>query len=275
MELLLGKLSADRIKENVKNKIATYSRKPKMVVLMNENDSSSVGYVNAQVKLGSTLGIDIEVKVMPSDEESYLKAIKDINEDDLVDACMITRPLFKGANEAKIFKTISPLKDVDCMNSATLGGLFAGEKDALSPATARAIIEMINDNHIDVSGKKVLVIGRSISVGKPASMLLLNMNATVTIAHSKTTNLKELLLDSDIVVAAIGKPELIDGSLMKDGVIVLDAGIHYLEDKIVGDVKVTPNIGKISKVPGGVGSVTSACLMDNVTLCYEKRNVRK
>ena len=274
MELLLGKLSADRIKENVKNKIISYKRKPKMVVLMNESDSSSVGYVNAQVKVGTTLGIEVEVKVMPSNEEAYLDAIKNINEDDSVDACMITRPLFKGANETKIFKTISPYKDVDCMNPSTLGSLFAGEKDALVPATARAIIEMIKDNNIVVEGKKVLVIGRSISVGKPVAMLLLNMNATVTIAHSKTTNLDELLKSSDIVVAAIGKPELIDGSKMKEGVIVLDAGIHYLEDKIVGDVKLSSNIGKITKVPGGVGSVTSACLMDNVTLCYEKKNAR-
>lgn len=275
MELLLGKLSADRIKENVKKKIEGYDRAPKMVVLMNENDSSSVGYVNAQKKVGATLGIEVEVKTMPSSEEAYLKAIKDINEDDNVDACMITRPLFKGADETKIFKTIDPCKDVDCMNPMTLGSLFAGEKDALSPATSRAIIEMIKDNNIEVAGKKVLVIGRSISVGKPVSMLLLNMNATVTIAHSKTTNLDELLKTSDVVVAAIGKPELIDGSKMKEGVIVLDAGIHYLEEKIVGDVKLADNIGKISKVPGGVGSVTSACLMDNVTLCYEMRNARK
>ena len=274
MELLLGKISADRIKENVKKKIASYNRVPKMVVLMNEDDSSSVGYVNAQVKVGASLGIDVEVKKMPASEKAYLDEINCINNDDLVDACMITRPLFKGADESKIFSTISSDKDVDCMNPMTLGELFVSKENALIPATARAIIEMIKDNNIDVVGKKVLVIGRSISVGKPAAMLLLNMNATVTIAHSKTTNLDELLLDADIIVAAIGKPELIDGNKVKSGAIILDAGIHYLDDKIVGDVKVSDNLKAISKVPGGVGSVTSACLMDNVTICYEKRNAR-
>lgn len=275
MELLLGKPSADRIKESIVNRISTFERAPKMMVLMNENDSSSVGYVNAQIKVGASLGIEVVVRTMKSSESEYINEIERINNDDSIDACMITRPLFKGANELAIFSHISPSKDVDCMNPLSLGDLFAGKKDALAPATSKAIIEMIKDNNIEVEGKNVLVIGRSISVGKPVSMLLLNMNGTVTIAHSKTNNLDELLLQADIVVAAIGRQEFIDASKCKEGVIILDAGIHYLENKIVGDVKLAENIGKITKVPGGVGSVTSACLMDNVTTLYERRYGRK
>lgn len=275
MELLLGKPSADRIKEDIKNRISSFNRSPKMMVLMNEEDSSSVGYVNAQIKVGASLGIEVVVKTMKSSEEEYIDEIERINKDDSIDACMITRPLFKGANELSIFSHISPSKDVDCMNPLSLGDLFVGKKDSLAPATSRAIIEMVKDNNIEVEGKNVLVIGRSISVGKPVAMLLLNMNATVTIAHSKTKNLDDLLLQADIVVASIGKQEFIDAKKCKDGVIILDAGIHYLEDKIVGDVKLSDNIGKITKVPGGVGSVTSACLMDNVTTLYERRNGRK
>lgn len=271
MELMLGKNASIKIKEDLKNKLEKLPRKLTLVSLVNEEDASSLGYCASQEKNANALGINYKLIKMPSDENAYLSKIKEINEDDLIDGCLITRPLFKGANEEKIIGSLNPLKDVDAMNAYSLGELFINKENAIKPATANAIMTLIEEYNIDVCGKNVLVVGRSVSVGKPVAMMLLNKNATVTIAHSKTSNLDELLSKADIVVVAIGKPHFIDSNKMKQGVIVVDAGIHYLESGIVGDVIPSDKCSLISKVPGGVGIITSALLMQNVYSCYKRR----
>ena len=271
MELLLGKERALEIREELKSNLATLERKLKLVCLVNKNDASSVGYCASQAKLASTLGIEYELVEMEQTLEAYQNEIKRINEDDLIDGCLITRPLDKSLNEEYIISLLNPNKDVDAMNATSLGELFINKDNAIKPATPRAILELLKAYNIEVKGKDVLVIGRSVSVGKPVAMMLLNDHATVTIAHTRTLDLDEKISRADIVVAAVGRPHIIDGNKCKEGAIVIDAGIHYLESGIVGDVIPSEKLKAISKVPGGVGILTSTLIMDNVYRCYLRR----
>ncbi|MBE6142981.1 MAG: bifunctional 5,10-methylenetetrahydrofolate dehydrogenase/5,10-methenyltetrahydrofolate cyclohydrolase [Erysipelotrichaceae bacterium] len=272
MELLIGKEISNKIREELKGNLSKLDRKLKLVCLVNKEDASSIGYSRSQGKLASTLGIDYELIEMEPSKEAYEKEIKRINEDCLIDGCLITRPLFKGANEEEIISLLDPLKDVDGMNALSLGELFINKEEAIKPATPRAILELLKGYNIEIKGKDILVVGRSISVGKPVAIMLLNEHATVTIAHTRTLDLDAKLSRADIVVAAVGRPHIIDSSKCKEGAIVIDAGIHYLEDGIVGDVLPNEKLKAISKVPGGVGILTSTLIMDNVYRCYLRRN---
>ena len=264
---LLGKEVAENIKLKVKSEVEQLKRKPTLCILLNKEDSSSVSYANSIIKSATFVGINAFVK----DVNNYDNDINYINNSSEIDACLITRPLLKGTDERRIISLLNPNKDVDAISAENIGKILHGD-ESLVPNTAKAIIEMIEYHNISLSGKKVLIIGRSISVGKPVAMLLLNRNATVTIAHSRTNNLDDELSKYDIIIAAVGKPHLIDGDKMKEGAIVIDAGIHYLEDGIKGDVKPSARLSLISKVPGGVGPITSACLMQNVLSCYRRNN---
>ena len=254
MELLIGKEISNRIREELKENLAKLDRKLKLVCLVNKEDASSIGYSKSQAKLASNLGIDYELVEMEPTKEAYEKEIKRVNEDDLIDGCLITRPLFKGANEEKIISLLNPLKDVDGMNATSLGELLINKEDAIKPATPRAILELLKGYNIEIKGKDVLVVGRSISVGKPVALMLLNEHGTVSIAHTRTIDLNSKLGQADIVVAAVGRPHIIDSSYCKEGAIVIDAGIHYLEDGIIGDVIPNEKLKAISKVPGGPGT---------------------
>lgn len=271
MEFLLGKPAADLIKEKVKNEVLSLPRKPKLVILLNNEDDSSKGYVRSLLKVGLSLEIDVQVIEMDHNENNYVNKIIECNNDKSIDSILVTRPLAKGIDENKILSLIAPYKDVDALNPLCLGKLLSGD-ESLTPNTALAIIKLAEYYNIPLKGKKVLVVGRSLSVGKPAALLFLNRHATVTIAHSRTENLDLLLKDYDIVVGAVGKPHLLKGNLMKKGAIALDAGIHYLEDKIIGDIQPSDNLSYISKVPGGVGTLTTACLFENVLACYKENN---
>lgn len=272
MEYLISKDLVSKLKDNLKNKIANFKRKPKYVILLNENDSSSIGYCSAQKRLALELGIEVEVITMESSEVAYIECINKLNTDSTIDGILVTRPLFKGADEKKILATLSPYKDIDAVNPLALGLLFMNDNSLFPPATSEAVIKMLDYYNIDVKGKDVLVVGRSLSVGKSAAMLLLNKDATVKIVHSKSLNLNAHLKEADIVVACVGKPLLIDGNELKKDAIVIDCGIHYLENGIVGDVKVSDNLKMISKVPGGIGPLTSILLMEHVVKCYEVNN---
>lgn len=272
MEYLLGKQIAIEKKAKVLEEVKEFTVKPKYVVLVNKDDPSSLGYVRMQEKNALSVGIEFEQILMEPTNECYFDTITRLNNDDSVTAIMVTRPLFKGAQEDKILSLISPFKDVDAMNPVSLSEVFVGKKDAVAPATAQAICDMLDYYHIDVKGKDVLVIGRSLTVGKPVGVMLLNKNATITFAHTKTVDLDKKMELADIIIAAVGKPLIIDGSKAKDGAIIIDAGIHYLDDgRIVGDVKESNKLLYLSKVPGGVGSVTSSCLMENILKLYKKQ----
>ncbi len=267
MKLLLGNDIRDQIKENIIEKINVLSEKPCLTVLVNQNDSSSLGYVNALEKNALNLGINFK-RILIDQEKRYIDTIENLNQDPNCHAIMVTRPLIKGCNEKEILSLISPLKDVDVMNEKSLGKIFIGDDD-LAPATAKAIMLILDYYNIDLKGKDCLVIGRSISVGKPVSMMLLNKHATVTIAHSRTTNLFDKVKNYDVIICAVGKPHFLDSKLAKESAIIIDAGIHYLDDgRIVGDVIPSNNVNMISKVPGGVGAITTMVLMENVLKLY-------
>lgn len=271
MELLLGKEISQKIKDKIIQEVEGLEIKPKLVVLVNAEDSSSIGYVNSMEKVALNLGIEFEKLLMIPSELEYISTIERLNVDSTCSAIMITRPLFKNANEKKILSYIHPLKDVDVMNKVGLGEIFIGNDD-IAPATAKATMKMIEHYNIDLTGKDCLVIGRSISVGKPLSMMLLNKNATVTMAHSKTVDLFEKVKNYDVIILAVGIPHFLDASLCKKNAIILDCGIHYLEDgRIVGDVLPSHNVKMISKVPGGIGTITTSVLMDNVLKLYKKQ----
>lgn len=270
MEYLIGKEASEKIKLEVKNEVELLKIKPCLAVILNRYDEASKIYIQAQQRNAEQLGIEYVLFDLEPSEEEYIKTIHKLNNDKKISAIMVTRPLFDGADESKILSQIDPNKDVDAMNAMTLGFILTNRKDSLAPATAESIMELLAYYNIEVSGKKVLVIGRSITVGKPVALMLLNKNATVTIAHTRTQNMEELMMGSDIIIVAIGKAEAIDSAKMKKGVIVIDAGINYVDNKIVGDVKASEVPSLISKVPGGIGTLTSACLMRNVLKCYRK-----
>lgn len=268
MEYLLGKPVSDQIREELKEKISHKKRKPVLCILLNRDDESSLGYVNNLVKTGGKLNIEVKVIIINSLQE-YLYNINYVNNAKDVDACLITRPLVKGVKENEVVPLLDYKKDVDSINHQSLGLILTGNEKFV-PNTALAIIKMLDYYHIDLESKKVLVIGRSLSVGKPVALLLINRHATVTIAHSKTKDLDNELKDYDIVIAAIGKPHYIDSNKMKPGSVAIDAGIHYLETGIVGDIIPSDNVSYITKVPGGIGPITVSCLLNNVVTCYEE-----
>ena len=272
MILLSGKLVAKKLKEEIKEEVALLKRVPRYIILLNEKDSSSLGYATSQVKLATSLGIKTEIRYIDGINVTYEEEIKKINEDDTFDACIITRPLLNVKDENKILSLLSYKKDVDAINPYALGKLFMSNSKYIVPATAEAVLYMLKYYDIGLDGKSCLVVGRSLSVGKSVAMLLLDQNATVTIAHSHTKNLKELLSKADIIVSALGKPLYLDTKDMKEEAICIDCGIHYLEDKIVGDVKRSKDIKMISMVPGGIGPITTCLLLKHVIKLMELKD---
>lgn len=273
MEFLIGKTIASTMKTALREKVSALTDKPSLTVLANDLDASSSGYVASLKKTAAETGIRIEEIHMADDEEAYLRTIDRLNEDETCSAVLITRPLPPSVNEKRVSERLSPGKDADCLHPFWCGKIFAGEDD-LAPATAKAVILLLEQNAIPIQGKKCLVIGRSVSVGKPVGAMLLNRNATVTFAHSKTVDLDELVADSDILVCAVGKPHFLDSAKAKESAIVIDAGIHYLPDGIVGDVIPSDRVKRISKVPGGVGVITNAALFENVVKLHERQAKR-
>lgn len=270
MEFLLGKQVAQEIKNEIKSQVLLKKRKPVLYILLNKDDQSSKGYADMIKRTSLEVGIDVVIKDVSSFDE-YVEMINLINKDKNIDSCLITRPLVSGCDENYIVSLLDSKKDVDAINKDSLGKILIGNEKFV-PNTALAIVKLLEYYHIDLSGKKVLVIGRSLSVGKPTALLLLNRNATVTIAHSRTKDLSSELKNYDIVIGALGKPHFIDAQYMKDGAVAIDAGIHYLDSGIVGDIKPSDKLSFISKVPGGVGIITTSCLLKNVLSSYEENN---
>ena len=185
---------------------------------------------------------------------------------------MIQLPLPKGINEKNIINTISPKKDIDCLTYESVGKLYLGE-EGFKPCTPNSILTLLKSKNIELEGKEVVVLGRSNIVGKPAVQLLLNENATVTICHSRTKNLKEVCKKADILVVAIGKPKFINSEYIKDGAVIIDVGTSSFEGKITGDVDFNDVLDKVSlitPVPGGVGALTTTLLIKNVCEAIEK-----
>lgn len=272
MTLIDGKEVSKIIKAEVKKQITDMMISPKLLVILVGDDPASKVYVSSKEKASKLCGINAETLVLDKDisEEELISIIKKANEDESVNAILVQLPLPKHIDSSKIVNAIDPLKDVDGLSLLNQGKLMAGER-GIVPCTPKGVIKLLKYYNINLDGAKALVIGRSILVGKPVGMLLLNENASVTYAHSHTKDLKEACLNSDVIVVAIGKAKALKEDMVKEGAVIIDVGINRTDDGLVGDVdfeNVKDKASFITPVPGGVGPMTIACLMENVLECY-------
>lgn len=266
-----GKQISKDIKEELKEEVASLAaqgRKCCLAVIQVGNDPASSVYVGNKKKACAYVGIESLAYELPEEttEEELLTIIDKLNKDANVHGILCQLPLPKHINEDHVIKAISPKKDVDGFHPQNVGALVIGEKGFVS-CTPAGIIQLLKRSNIEMDGKHCVVVGRSNIVGKPMSLLMLRENATVTICHSHTRNLKEICKEADILIVAIGKPQFIGKEYVKDGAVVIDVGIHRDENnKLCGDVKydeVEPVASYITPVPGGVGPMTIAMLMHN------------
>ena len=266
-----GKRISTEIKDETRDKVAELKAQGKeislAVVQVGDNPASCV-YVRNKKKACEYVGIKSVSHELPEEttEAELLELIDKLNNDDTINGILVQLPLPAHMDENKVIDAISPYKDVDGFHLMNVGALSTGQKGFIS-CTPYGIIQLLKRSNIDIAGKHCVVIGRSNIVGKPMSMLLLRENGTVTVVHSKTQNMKEITKQADILVVAIGKPKFVDETFVKEGAVVIDVGINRDEDnKICGDVdydKVFDKVSAITPVPGGVGPMTIAMLMNN------------
>lgn len=269
--VLNGKELATKIKGELKQTVEEIKKKninPGLAVVIVGNDPASRVYVNSKKKACEEIGIQSFEYALDerTKEEELISLIQELNRDDKVNGILVQLPLPKHINEEKIILTIDSSKDVDAFHPENVGRLMTGNPQFL-PCTPAGVMELIKESGIEIAGKECVIVGRSNIVGKPQSMLLLAEHGTVTICHSRTKNLEEVIRRADILVAAVGRPEMIKGSSIKPGAVVIDVGINRLESKkLVGDVEyesASEVAAAITPVPGGVGPMTIAMLMKN------------
>lgn len=279
MKVLNGKVIADQVKDDLREivtKMKNEGKSFKLCVVQVGDDPASSVYVNNKAKSCDYIGIDSEVIKLTDTvtEEDLIELINELNEDELVNGILVQLPLPKHLNEQFILSTIDPSKDVDGFHPYNVGNLFLGN-DTITSCTPQGIMGILNYYGIDIAGKECVVVGRSNIVGKPMAMLLLEANGTVTVCHSKTENLKETCKRADILVCAIGKPKFFNEDYVKNDAVVIDVGIHRMDNgKLCGDVDfdaVKDIVSAITPVPNGVGSMTVAMLMDNVVQASMKQ----
>lgn len=271
-EILNGKLVAEKIRHKLKNDVQDLKKdgiKPKLAVIMVGDDPSSKIYVRNKSIACNEIGIDYEEFLLDLDTtmEELLQLIDKLNNDKSINGILLQSPIPKGLDINEAFKTINPDKDVDGFNPCNVGKLCLGQ-DTFISCTPFGIIKLLEEYGINIEGKDAVVVGRSNIVGKPMMQCLLNKNATVTVCHSKTIKLERATKKADILVVAIGKPKFITKDMVKDGAVVIDVGINRDENgKICGDVDfdgVSEVASYITPVPGGVGPMTIAMLMNNI-----------
>ncbi len=277
-----GKAISQAIKDEVKaeaEKLSETGRKPCLAVILVGSDPASAVYVGNKKKACEYCGFDSVSIEMPEEttEEEVLKKIAELNSDENVDGILVQLPLPKHINEDNVILAIDPSKDVDGFHPVNVGNLLIG-RDGFVSCTPAGIIELLKRSDVDIQGKECVVVGRSNIVGKPMAVLMLRENATVTVCHSRTKDLKEVTKRADILIVAVGKPRLITKEYVKDGAVVIDVGIHRTENKkLCGDVDfddVCERTSLITPVPGGVGPMTIAMLMKNTLISFKNRTGR-
>ncbi|EGT3598778.1 bifunctional methylenetetrahydrofolate dehydrogenase/methenyltetrahydrofolate cyclohydrolase [Clostridium perfringens] len=270
-KILSGKTVAIDIKRQIKSyteELKASGKSLKISSILVGDDGGSVYYQNFQEKLANNLGIDFEkIKLDESISEENLKLkIEELNKDDSVNGIMLLLPLPKHIDERAVTNLIDADKDLDCLSELSVGRFYKGEK-CFMPCTPNSVITLLKAYNIEIEGKEVVIIGRSNIVGKPLFQMFLNENATVTVCHSRTKNLKEVCKRADILVVAIGRANFIDSSYVREGAVVIDVGTSEVNGKITGDVNfddVYEKASLITPVPGGVGSLTTTLLLKNV-----------
>ena len=280
MEIIDGKKLAKQIREKLKiecEELQEKGIKPKLAVIMVGDDKASKIYVKNKSKACDEIGIEYEEYLLEKDikQKELIELINKLNNDNSVHGILLQSPIPEGLDINEAFRTISSEKDVDGFNPTNVGKLVLNQ-DTFVSCTPYGIMKMFEAYDIELEGKKVVVLGRSNIVGKPLVQCCLNKNATVTICHSKTKNIKEHVKEADVVISAIGKPKYVTEDMIKEKAVVIDVGINRTEDgKIVGDVdfeNVSKKASYITPVPGGVGPMTIAILMNNVIKACKNQN---
>ncbi|RGE96334.1 bifunctional 5,10-methylenetetrahydrofolate dehydrogenase/5,10-methenyltetrahydrofolate cyclohydrolase [Catenibacterium sp. AM22-15] len=274
---LRGKKVSDGIKEYVSKELETLTFVPKLAIVRVGENPDDMSYERGATKKLKSFGLDVASYVFPQDisDEDFKKAFKDINEDDEVTGILLLRPLPRTINEKDIENMIDPKKDLDGISPINIAKVFAGDTTGFSPCTAEAVIEVLKAYDIELTGKRVTVVGRSMVVGKPVSMLLLKENATVTMTHTRTVDLKKTCSDAEIVIAAAGRAKMLNSDYCGQDAVMIDVGINVDENgKLCGDVDYATLDGKASAatpVPGGVGTVTTAVLAKHLIQAAKMR----
>ena len=267
----------DQLKEEVSKIKETYPRLPKLVVILVGDNQASQTYVRNKERGCQYIGIESEILRHDASfsEIELLQEINDLNNDDTVDGILVQLPLPQRINEEKVLDAIVPSKDVDGFHPENVAKLFLGQH-SLVPCTPKGMMVLLEEINYDLAGKEVVIVGRSNIVGKPVALLCLQKNATVTIAHSQTKDLKAVCSRADVLIAAIGTPKFFNHEYVKDGAVVLDVGINRDENnKLCGDVDfddVKDKVSAITPVPGGIGPMTITMLMKNTIEAFYHRN---
>lgn len=272
--ILDGKKLSEKITEEIKSEVSLLARKPKLAVILVGNNPAGEIYVRNKQKKAEYIGFESVVIPLPEDvsEENLLEHIFILNEDININAVLVQLPLPSHINKQRILEAIDPIKDVDGFTSYNFGRLALGYKPYTLPCTPKGILRLLNEYNIELQSKKILVAGRSNIVGKPLALMLQSENATVTVAHSKTSNIKELALSSDIIISAAGIAGLITSDMVSKGAVIVDVGINRTPDGLKGDVdfeNVSKKASFITPVPGGIGPMTIAMLMENTLNLYK------
>ena len=270
---LLGKEVAAALNEKIKADVAKLKEKginPTLGIVRVGERPDDLSYERGATKRCDTLGVAVEKFLLPENvtQEELMATIDQVNKDDKIHGVLIFRPLPKHLDEAAVIKALNPEKDVDGITDGSMVGVFAGTKQGFPPCTPQACMEILDHYGIDCTGKKAVVVGRSLVVGKPAAMMLIKKNATVTVCHTRTKDMPSVTREADIVIVAAGRAGVVDESYVAPGQIVIDVGINVNEEgKLCGDVKydtVEPVVDAITPVPGGVGAVTTSVLVGHV-----------
>ena len=266
------------MKERMINRVDALKKKgvqPVINIVRIGNRSDDLAYERGARKRMESVGVEMKITELPEDisQADFVKAFRKVNEDKTVHGIMLFRPLPEHLDESEIASIINPIKDVDCMSPVNIAKVFMGDEGVFAPCTAKAVMEMLAHYEVDLSGKNVVIVGRSMVVGKPLAMLMLKKNATVTVCHTRTVDLAEKCRRADVIVAAAGRAGMITGDMISRGTVVVDVGINInKEGKLCGDVEfesVEPQASYISPVPGGVGGVTSSVLASHVIKAAE------
>ncbi len=279
--IISGKELSAQLKAEMAAQVAEfpekYGRVPHLVVILVGDNPASVSYVTGKAKASELVGIKNTTIRKPEtiSEAELLDIIRDLNADDTVDGILVQLPLPKHISESKVIETISKEKDVDGFHPLNVAALWQKE-ECILPCTPKGIIKMLKAAGVEIKGRRAVVIGRSNIVGLPVAKLLLDENATVTIAHSRTENLPELTRQAEILVVAIGRPKFVTGDMVSEGTVVIDVGVNRDPEtgKLCGDVDfsaIEPKASVITPVPGGVGPMTICCLMENTIECFLRK----
>ena len=272
--LMDGAALAARIREEVKSDLAELGAVRLATVLVGDDPASQI-YIRLKHRAADEVGIEAIDKRLPADtpEDGLLELVEELNEDDAVDGILVQTPLPSQIDEARVMRALDPVKDVDGLHPFNAGQLFFGHQ-TLVGATPVGIMRLLAEYQVPVAGARAVVVGRSLIVGRPVAMLLLHANATVTICHSRTQDLARHTLDADILVAAVGQLGLISTDMVKQGAAVIDVGMNRTDEGLFGDVD--PNVADVAAfltpVPGGVGPMTIACLLENAVRAARYRS---